>query len=405
MAHGAQTDDVVVPLRGLVVVTGPMFCGKSRRLAEIVAEARARGGSALLVAPAAAGRARDAAAWGTDALLVDAPDWGERVPSGLDVLCVDEAHLMPGMLTALYGVRARPDGEAPAAVVVACLRGDFRQVPFAVSSELVAMADFVEEMQLARCGVCGVQPAGHSMRLDASDTRQLAVGGDDLYAPACRDHHPCGRAGRLLVFVDGPPGCGKSTALAALAAALGPRHCAVLAEPVDSLPDGLLAAYYADMPRWCGAFQATALAMRLGVLDEAPAARVVVVERSPEADRACFARVQAELGIMDPLDAAVYERVSARLVGSSRLGHWPALHVFLRCTAPVCGERAVARNRAGERLMGRPGYLEAVVDAHAALEERLRAEGRVAGHVQTVGRTPVDVADDLVAIVRRLVAL
>ena len=68
-------------------------------------------------------------------------------------------------------------------VIVAGLDQDFRGVPFPVTAQIMAVAEFVTK-NLAICSVCG-SPANRSQRLSVSK-KVIEVGSQDKYEARCR---------------------------------------------------------------------------------------------------------------------------------------------------------------------------------------------------------------------------
>lgn len=178
---------------GLLLLTGPMFAGKSSSL---IAHACAHGTDALMLKPAFDTRDGDA--------LVSSRD-GSRLPalpvarwpaaaSGRACIVIDEVQFM---VPPHYEGDIVDDIRAAAAsdiqVVVGGLDADYRRRPFDVTARLAALADRHVVLQ-ARCHICDA-PAAWTAKL--SDTgRRLELGDAGLYEARCDRHWSLPAPGR-----------------------------------------------------------------------------------------------------------------------------------------------------------------------------------------------------------------
>jgi thymidine kinase len=175
----------------LTVICGPMFAGKSSRLAHEVRRRVMFGhGRALVVAPKIDTRwpfsTHDGVALakttGVDVNVVET-DWSVRsmAPAAreMDLVAIDEGQffLEPPLLSAVANLRMHDVD-----VMVAGLDTDFKGRPFGVMSALLAVADTVVKLT-AVCVPCGA-PATRSYR-KIHDTSTVLLGGAEAYEARC----------------------------------------------------------------------------------------------------------------------------------------------------------------------------------------------------------------------------
>lgn len=366
------------------LITGPMFSGKStelqRRLRRHALHWGGTGTGAgadskvvVLVVPRRDVRfdldgcsaTHDGARARADLVLDD-----DRLPDALAHPAVRTARVV-GIEEGQFFRHLAPVCERLAAagklVIVAALSSDFIRRPFPSVAELLPLAEDVVRLS-AVCHFCGADAAFTCRLSHVPDSAPaVLVGGSETYRAACRPCHPASAPLPFVVSVEGPPGCGKTSLLRLVER--DPRFAGlatVVPEPVEDWPAGLLAAYYADMPRHSALFQLEALATRRGrVVSVAAAGRVpvLIVERSWEADRRCFADLQADTGLMPATDAAVYRDVSGALLQGLPFPLTAAF--FLRASPETCFARVQGRRRPGEQAAGMDeAYLAAIVRRH-----------------------------------------
>ncbi|PSQ44110.1 thymidine kinase [Halobacteriales archaeon SW_7_68_16] len=179
------------------VVTGSMFSGKTEELLRRCRRARIAGQEVTAIVPAVDDRYGEATIgshggrqW--TASRVDPEDDGPReiidlVPDGA-VVAIDEANFFDRTLVDVCETLAA-DGHR---VIVAGLDQTFRAEPFEPVPELIALAEYVEQVQ-AICAVCG-EPATRNQRLvDGEpahvDDPTIVVGAEESYEARCRDCH------------------------------------------------------------------------------------------------------------------------------------------------------------------------------------------------------------------------
>lgn len=142
----------------------------------------------------------------------------------------------------------------------------------------------------------------------------------------------------VRVCVEGNIGCGKSTALAALAARR--PDLAVFPEPVDEwVRSGLLSRYYADQARWALPFSLTVL---LSFVPPARCERPCVVERSPLSCRHVFSQLLFNDGKLAQDAWELFKEYC------DVLGWKPDVLVYVQTPADECHRRKDARGRAAE---------------------------------------------------------
>jgi thymidine kinase len=170
----------------LVLITGPMFAGKS---AALIAQARAHGPTALVLKPAFDTRDGSAVIASRDRTRADAlpvSAWPEEQARTHPVLVIDEAQFMvsphyAGDLVADVG-RAVARG---ARITVGALDTDYLRRPFDLVTRLAAVADRHVVLH-ARCHTCDA-PAMWTAKKNETGHR-LELGDDDLYEARCHAH-------------------------------------------------------------------------------------------------------------------------------------------------------------------------------------------------------------------------
>lgn len=378
------------------LITGPMFSGKSselqrrlRRYSVRCAGPDAHAKAVLIVAGRdtryAAGTSVTHDGLRATADLVVDDDGLLRALSNADVLAAG----MVGIDEGQFLTHLAPVCERLAAlgkhVVVAGLSSDFRRRPFRPIAELIGLADEVTRLS-AVCHTCGKDAAFTARVVEpkTSGNGVILVGGLETYRAACRSCHPHTAPIPIIVSIEGAPGCGKTSLLRLVQQDKRFEGLAkVVTEDVDAWPAGLLKAYYSDMSRYSALFQLEALAARKDrVLAACGQIPVLIIERSWEADRRCFANLQADSGIMPLLDAAVYRDVSDAVLASELPPLSGAL--YLQAAPETCLERVRGRGREGERPIDAE-YLQSVIDRHDAwLLADKKTHAETAPYVQVV---------------------
>ena len=73
-------------------------------------------------------------------------------------------------------------------VYIAGLDGDYKRNQFGDILKLIPEADCITKLS-AKCYICSNR-APFTKRLNIENNNQIIVGGNELYQPACRKHHP-----------------------------------------------------------------------------------------------------------------------------------------------------------------------------------------------------------------------
>ncbi|MEL9991334.1 MAG: thymidine kinase [Thermoproteus sp.] len=174
----------------LIVITGPMFSGKTTELIRIVERQVIAGRSAVVFKPEVDVRydgskvaAHNGLRLEAVAVPPDARGVAEIAERGraYGVIGVDEIQFFPAELAEVLDALA-----ADRLVVAAGLNLDYAGRPFETTMRAMAYADRVISLT-AVCKVCG-RPATRTQRLAPGGPR-LLVGGAELYEARCRRHH------------------------------------------------------------------------------------------------------------------------------------------------------------------------------------------------------------------------
>jgi thymidine kinase len=173
----------------VVVITGPMFSGKTRALLDDVLREEESGARVLVFKPrldhrAATGVVRSHDGASHPAFELDTASDLPALAAGADLVAVDEIQFLgPDLGRAVAAV-----AEAGSRVIAAGLDRDFRGEPFENVEQAAADADEVKRLT-AVCSRCG-RAAGLTQRLllDAPaplDGPVFLVGGAETYQPRC----------------------------------------------------------------------------------------------------------------------------------------------------------------------------------------------------------------------------
>ena len=169
-----------------------------------------------------------------------------------------------------------------------------------------------------------------------------------------------------IITIEGNIGAGKSTLVESLKTKYADRTDVMfLQEPVDLwskiTQNGktVLELFYADQPKYSFAFQVLAYTTRLQMIEKAveeaslKGIRVIVMERSLEADRNIFAKMLYDSGVIEECMYKIY-----LLMSDSGLAKYKADGVLWVNAGPAtCLERIKKRSREGEDVI-MLGYLE-----------------------------------------------
>jgi deoxyadenosine/deoxycytidine kinase len=137
----------------------------------------------------------------------------------------------------------------------------------------------------------------------------------------------------MIISVEGNIGCGKSTALDALAK----RGYKAFKEPIEKWT--LLDKFYEDKQKYALAFQLEVLAGYAEVRDTP--GEILVTERSPMASRDVFGKILSNEGFMDGV-GDVYSQYF------NILGWKPSAMVYIHTPVDVCMRRITSRGRSCE---------------------------------------------------------
>lgn len=167
---------------GLIVITGPMFSGKSTELIRRLTIAKIAKLPIVVFKPAKDTRthteicARDGGC--IPATIVQHPDDMVALAADARVVGIDEAHFFDNGLPEVAMHMARSGKH----VVISGLNLDFQERPFACMPTLLALADEIIHVR-ALCTACNERYATRSQRLvGGHDQYEI---GDQEYAPRC----------------------------------------------------------------------------------------------------------------------------------------------------------------------------------------------------------------------------
>lgn len=167
------------------------------------------------------------------------------------------------------------------------------------------------------------------------------------------------------IIVEGNIGAGKSTFLRLLQQTFAAQF---VLEPHEHWQNvrghNLLEKFYTQQQRWAYTFQSYAFITRMRAEQEAkknnPHA-VHILERSVFSDRYCFAKNCFEMGVMTPLEWALYQEWFSWLIESQN--YTPHGFIYLQTNPEVCYQRMVIRNRSEESAVSLE-YLEMIHRKH-----------------------------------------
>lgn len=162
----------------------------------------------------------------------------------------------------------------------------------------------------------------------------------------------------LIINIEGNIGTGKSTILQKLQDELEIHHknkVLFLKEPVDkwdTIKDSedttILKHFYQDSKKYAFPFQIMACCTRITNLKNAiknnPECKVIICERSIEADANIFAKMLYDDGIMNEMEYKIYNL----FYDEHKELYQPTGYVYLDTNADICLERIQKRSRDGE---------------------------------------------------------
>ena len=160
-----------------------------------------------------------------------------------------------------------------------------------------------------------------------------------------------------IITLEGNIGAGKSTLLEKLQEKYQNDSSIIfLKEPVDTWEqikdettgDTVLKMFYANPAKYAFPFQIMAYITRLSLLVQTvksnPDARIIICERSLEADKNIFAKMLHDDGIIDSVCYQIYERVFAEFTDQFAVSGI----VYIDANPRVCASRIMKRARDGE---------------------------------------------------------
>ena len=160
----------------------------------------------------------------------------------------------------------------------------------------------------------------------------------------------------IIISIEGNIGAGKSTILEELTARMGESsYITFVKEPVDIWEtvrdeDGktILEKFYEDSKKYAFQFQVMALTTRLALIRNAvrtnPDCKVIICERSVDADKQIFAKMLHADGIISYLDYKVYCLLATEHSQDFKVDGY----VYINADAEVCHRRVTKRSRMGE---------------------------------------------------------
>lgn len=177
----------------------------------------------------------------------------------------------------------------------------------------------------------------------------------------------------IIVSLEGNIGAGKSTLLENMQSRfINHQNWLFLKEPVDLWSkikdlsgETMLAKFYKDPSKYSFAFQIMAYTTRLHLLrqliKENPDCKVIICERSLDADKHIFAKMLHDDGKMEDVMYQVYDTYFSEYEGDY---HLDAV-VYVDALAETCFERVGIRSRDGESSIPL-AYLEQCRNYHEA---------------------------------------
>ena len=160
----------------------------------------------------------------------------------------------------------------------------------------------------------------------------------------------------IIISIEGNIGAGKSTILEELNARMGESsYIKFVKEPVDIWEtvrdeDGktILEKFYEDPKKYAFQFQVMALTTRLALIRNAvrtnPDCKVIICERSVDADKQIFAKMLHADGVISYIDYKIY----CLLATEHSQDFIVDGYVYINADADVCHRRVTKRSRTGE---------------------------------------------------------
>lgn len=181
----------------LTIITGPMFSGKTRELADYIQTYHIAGLKTLVIKPSFDDRtietiaSRASHSFTYQAFAVHDEAEARAIladpESAHNVLIIDEAQFFGDWIISLVREVIEMKAGDSYEVVIAGLDMDHRGEPFGPMPELLALSDHVIKLK-AVCGVCKTVPknAIFSKKIAGNMDAQSEIGDADKYIAACR---------------------------------------------------------------------------------------------------------------------------------------------------------------------------------------------------------------------------
>lgn len=158
----------------------------------------------------------------------------------------------------------------------------------------------------------------------------------------------------IIISIEGNIGSGKSTILSKIKEKL-PNNIFILQEPVDiwenikdETGETILSKFYKDPAKYAFAFQVMAYTTRLTALRKAiqenPHAKIILCERSLNADREIFAKMLRDDGFIEPVLYQIYEEQYSNTSDEFTLDYI----MYIDTDPDICLKRVAKRSREGE---------------------------------------------------------
>ena len=178
-----------------MVITGPMFSGKTSRLIELLERERFAGRKVILFKPeidtrSGESKVRTHKGAELDATVVRTGKAGVKaifdVSSDYNVIGIDEAQFWDddsGLEETLNKLASMKK-----IVYVSTLNKDYRGIPFNISEKLLAYADYIYSLT-AVCTKCGEEAVFSQRMIDGTSKSgpRIVIGGKEAYQPRCRN--------------------------------------------------------------------------------------------------------------------------------------------------------------------------------------------------------------------------
>ena len=161
----------------------------------------------------------------------------------------------------------------------------------------------------------------------------------------------------LIIAIEGNIGAGKSTIIDRLGKQLeGNKEVILLKEPVEiwesiketTSGENILEKFYKDSAKYAFSFQVMAYITRLSRIRDTirnnPDCKVIICERSLDADRNIFAKMLYDDGLIEDIHYQIYLRFYNEYVKDYQLDGI----VYIDADADVCHKRIKTRSRDGE---------------------------------------------------------